>query len=226
MRGVANGPFAGPLRTVGGLSAVNVTAECVNICSESVTPAIRNTADCLRHFPFESLRHLDIPSLLQLVYLDTQVARRRSRLRFKIHEVRVVNFEQDGHYRQPQFRMEQRIKGFELFSVLGHGSALCLVLEDDTGNDQGENAQDHKSKYAQGGSGWHNHQEKRRQGCRYYRRDGNRPEFEHGPRERTAKAHQEHNDQCQVNVQRSFNAHGATDAPSGPDKGEETCGET
>lgn len=45
------------------------------------------------------------------------------------------------------------------------------------------------------------------------------------PPERTAKGHQEHDDQCLVNAQWPFYAYGATDAPSGLDKGEETCRE-
>ncbi len=73
-------PITPPDGPGGGLSAGDVTEECIDIRSEGVTPAI-----------------------LQTVYLDTQVARRRSRLRFKIHEVRFVHFQQDGHYRPKNY---------------------------------------------------------------------------------------------------------------------------
>ena len=117
--------------------------------------------------------------------------------------------------------MEQGIERLEQFTILRHSLVLCLFLKDDTGNDQGEYAQDHEGQDAEGRVAAHHHEEEHRQDRSHNRRDGDRLGFEHRTGESAAEAHQEHDYQCEVHAHGTFNTNRATDAECGPYEDEE-----
>ena len=112
----------------------NVASQGIDVGGEGFAAGVRDVAQGLGHLALESLGNFYISGLLQFVDLNAQIARCGPGLRLKVDEIGLRDIQQDGHHREPQLRMEQRIKRYKIHVV--HIGLTGFLLQKDSGDDE------------------------------------------------------------------------------------------